>query len=250
MFAGCWLPVSDSLPFHFSRSSAYLPSFSRTSLLTHVSHDDPPQESSIRPIGHVLEGLVQLPAEEVADGRELADGLRGADLPLAVEVVLGRLGADVGHGDQADLREVGGQPLQVGVVGVVDVPLHVRLARADPDLADEHVVDLDLVLALDRQRVRPPGGHRVELHRPFLVVAGLGGLGLAVDGDGDLLARVGPAPDLVLLVSLEHHVRREQSRDLDVGRGRRGERRRGQPEGQRADRPLRGDAHGEIAPMS
>ena len=55
-----------------------------------------------------------------------------------------------GPGEELTLDDVAAEtavdrrgPLQVGIVGLVDAPLHVRLAGADPHLADEHVVDDD-----------------------------------------------------------------------------------------------------------
>ena len=67
----------------------------------------------------------------------------------------------------------------------------------------------------------PPAasGSSVTCHLPFVV--GLGGLPLAGDRDGDLLARVGPAPDAVLLPLLEDHVVGEDRRQADIGPRRR-----------------------------
>ena len=61
------------------------------------------------------EGLVELAAEEVAHGREVADRLGGAGLPRAVEVPLRILRADLRHRDQADLRELGRGPFEIGI---------------------------------------------------------------------------------------------------------------------------------------
>ena len=52
---------------------------------------------------------------------------------------------------------------QVAVVGLLHLPLHVRLAGADPDFADEHVLDGQLVLAGDDERVRTADCERIEL---------------------------------------------------------------------------------------
>ena len=73
------------------------------------------------------------------------------------------------------------------------------------------------VLALDGQRVRPAGGQRVERHLPFAVRAGRGRLALVLDGDRDLLAGIGPAPDAIFLIALEDHVIAEDGRQLHVG---------------------------------
>ena len=69
----------------------------------------------------------------------------------------------------------------------------------------------------------PPAGMGSRAEHPLAVVAGLGGLGLAGDGDGDFLAGVGPAPDAVGLVALKDHVGGEQGGQLDVSAGERWE---------------------------
>ena len=114
--------------------------------------------------------LVELPAEEIADGGKITHRLGRARRPRAVEVPLRLLRAPVRHGDQPDVGKLRGGLLEVGVVGVVDAPLHVRLAGADPDLADEHVVERDRVLALDGERVRAAVFlHGIEEHVPHAV---------------------------------------------------------------------------------
>ena len=75
------------------------------------------------------------------------------------------------------------------------------------------------VLALDRQRVRPAGRHRVEHDLPRAVGAGLGRVALVGDLDRDLLARLGPAPDAVFLIALQDHVGPEDRRHLHVAPG-------------------------------
>src|SRR5439155_2310485 len=95
--------------------------------------------------GNVL-ALLEIAAEEVADGAEIDRGFRRAFEPDA---------AGLGHGDSA-LRLPMGHFLYVeeadvrvlrGVRGLLsrivllhsrDLQLHVRLARAEPDVADQH----------------------------------------------------------------------------------------------------------------
>ena len=159
---------------------------------------------------------MELPAEEVADGRELPDGLGRADLPLALEVVLRLLRADLRHGDQADLGILRRQGFQVAVVGLrdrhsmFDWPEQIQTS---PTSTSSNVT---VFLPSTVKRVRPAGGHRVERDRPLAVGAGLGRLDLAGDRDRDLLARLGLAPDAVLLVALEDHVAAEDRRQLHV----------------------------------
>lgn len=107
--------------------------------------------------------------------------------------------------------------------------LHVGLPGADPDLADEHVLETDLVGALDRERVRAAVfGDRLEPDLPAAVIAGGGGLRLPGDRDGDLLTRGGPAPDPVGDALLEHHVVAEHVVDRDLRPGGNPARARGQ----------------------
>ena len=72
-------------------------------------------------------------------------------------------------------------------------------------------------LPLTVKRVRPAGGQRVERHLPFTIRAGRGRLALVLDGDRDLLAGIGPAPDAIFLIALEDHVIAEDGRQLHVG---------------------------------
>ena len=195
------------------------------------------------------ERLVELPAEEIADGRKIAHRVGRAGGPLAVEVPLWLLRAHLRHRDQADVGKLCGRLLEVGVVGVVDAPLHVRLAGTDPDLADEHVVERDRVLALDGERVRAAVFlHGIEEHVPHAVGAGGGRVGLAAERYRDRLARISLAPDFVLDALLEHHVVAEHvvERHVSPGWGRDG----GEKAGNEADGMHRGgrgsDAHGRL----
>ena len=70
----------------------------------------------------------------------------------------------------------------------------------------------------------PPTGSGSSVTQPLALVVGLGRLPLAGDRDGHLLARIGPAPDAVLLALLQDHVVGEQRRQADVGQGRRRQR--------------------------
>src|SRR5262249_39518998 len=119
--------------------------------------------------------LVELPAEKVADGGELADRRWRADLPLSVEVALWLLRTHLRNGDKPDLGIVRRLRFKVRVIGLRDRPLHVRLAGAEPDFADEHVVESHGVLAGDRHRIRPAGGERIESDGPLAVRTSLRG---------------------------------------------------------------------------
>ena len=164
------------------------------------------------------ERLVQLPPEEIADGRELADRFRRAGLPRALEVPLRFLNTNLRHRDEADVRKLRGGFLEVGIVRLVHAPLHVRLAGADPDLADEHVIERDRVLPLHRERVRAAVLHDwVEQHVPCAVWTRRRGLRLPTERHGDGLAGIGLAPDFVVDALLDDHVVAEHVVERHVG---------------------------------
>ena len=162
---------------------------------------------------------MELTAEEVADGGEIWSRFGSAELPFALKIILRLLGADVGHGDEADFWELGGFGFEVAVVGLADFPLHVGLAGANPDFADEHILYGQLILAGDGERVRPADGERVERDLPFAFVVGLGGVPLAGDRDDHVLGWISPAPNAVFLALLEDHVVGEDGREADIGEG-------------------------------
>src|SRR5262249_11898860 len=87
-----------------------------------------------------------------------------------------------------------------------------------PNLADQDVLQLDGVLALDGHPVRLAVGlDRPERHPPQAELVRLGRLLLAVELHGDLLARVGPAPDGQRLVPLTAYVAADDRRQLHIG---------------------------------
>lgn len=165
-----------------------------------------------------VEHLVEDATVEEAHGAEVADGGRGAGLPGAFEVVLGFLGADLRDGDEADVGEFGRGDFEVGVPGGTDGPLHVGLAGAEPDFADEHVGEIAGGGTLDgdfgRLGVRGDG---VEGDSPFAIGTGFRSLGLAGEGNFDFGARGIPAPDGIGVLLLEHHVVANDGGELQFG---------------------------------
>ncbi|BAM04427.1 putative transposase [Phycisphaera mikurensis NBRC 102666] len=186
-------------------------------------------------------------------GVEDAHGHAGLGVQLAGEVVgdgaeaggVARLGPPPGRGRGrvGGLRRRGPLDLQVthagdrlrvrgpAAVGAGDGPLHVALARGDPDLAEEHVVDPLRHLGESRRgqadhvdRVRPARRLRRELHREAAVVAGdglrRGQLAPAVEQrHADPAARdVGPE-DRHRPVPLQHGVAAEGRVERERGRG-------------------------------
>ena len=171
-----------------------------------------------------IEILEQLAAEEVAGRRETADRLRAALDPAAVEVVLRRGTAAGGNADQADLGIIGRGDFFLGPADAADRHLHVRLARTDPNLADEHVFQRDRVLAGDGERMGTADRHGIEFDNPLARLGvGRGGLALIADFHRDLLALIGPTPDGHGNVALQDGVVGEHGRQPHVGHQRPGE---------------------------
>ena len=163
-----------------------------------------------------IERLMQRAAEEKAHTAEFAHIGWRALRPRAFEVILRLLRADLRHGDEADVWELRRGDLQIGVIALRDAPLHVRLAGADPHLADEDVFELHLVGALDaHRRGFRAGRHGIEFHGPLALRIGLAGLGLAAESDSDLRAGRVPAPDRVRLLLLKHHVVADDGGEFD-----------------------------------
>ena len=82
---------------------------------------------------------MKLASKEVANRREVFRGCWSAGFPLSIEAVLWFLDAHLRHRDQSNVGVVGSQCLKVGIIRVSDWPLHVGLARADPDFADKYI---------------------------------------------------------------------------------------------------------------
>src|SRR5262249_20972141 len=162
--------------------------------------------------------LLNARTEVVQRGREPADRVRLARLPRRLDVLRWLVGLDLWDVEQPNLRGIGSGDGLFRTVRGGERPLHVRLARANPDLANEDVFQLDLVLATDRQPVRLAIGlHGRQRHLPAPLGVGLcTGLVLA-ELHGHVLARIGPAPDRQRLVALQDHVTADHARQLDIG---------------------------------
>ncbi len=172
--------------------------------------------------GH-LKTLVQLAAEEVADRRERRGLLRRRDDPAAFHVFERLTGGLLRDGEEVYEGVVGRGRLFRAVLGVGERPLHVRLTRADPDLADEDV--------LEGERVAPRHGQlegaarlvRPHVDLPAAARVGDGRRCVPAERDGHALARLGPAPDARLAPLLHDHVVADDRRHAHVGARRAGE---------------------------
>ena len=168
------------------------------------------------------EGLLHVDAEEVRRGAETTGRLRGAARPAALAILLRAFGPDVRDGEQADLRMVGGRDVLLGMIGRTQVHFHVRLARADPELAEQHVGQRDPVLAggiFDHDLMRSAGGGGREPGFPAAVGTGLDGDRFVVELDGKFFSRLGGAPERVFHVALEQQVAGKDGRDAQIGPG-------------------------------
>ena len=149
---------------------------------------------------------MQTATEEVGRARKPPDRLRAADLPLALAIGLGRQLRRPLDGEHPDLREVGCRLLRLGVAATPDGHRHVALATGQPDLADQHIGDLQRVGRPDDQLVRSPGRHRFQRHLPPPGLIGLGRTGPLADRDGYLLTGRCRAPHRHGTAPLQHHV--------------------------------------------
>ena len=119
----------------------------------------------------------------------------------------------------ANPRMIGGRDFLLRVVTQLDRPLHVGLARAEPDFAHQYVVPTN--------GRRPGDGHRqwtASWLRRKLDLPLAGGVRLAAGArftqlDGDLCAWLIPTPHGNLPITLEHHVLAEYGRQTHFGDG-------------------------------
>ena len=173
-----------------------------------------------------IENVVQIAAVNVADGAEVFDVGGIGDLPLALEIGLQILRADLRDGNNAKMRTTGAGAFEVAGVGLPDGPLHVGLAGAHPDLTDEDVFDFTASRAgNDGEGLRGfVGGLSGEFDGPAPVGAGSGGIGLTGERDGDGGAGGIPTPDRVGQLLLQDHVIAKDGGELEFGPGEREER--------------------------
>ncbi len=163
-----------------------------------------------------LEVLVEVTPEEVGHRRETADRLGAAHGPFAGRYVLPRQrGRDPRHLQVADLRPGRRRLLRLEVQRTHHGELHVRLARTQPDLADQDIGQRQRGCALHdqlegaalgtRRQRHPPGTGRIRLRRHAVFVQGhLHGF-----------PRVGPAPHGDRLAPLQNHVVPKYRRETD-----------------------------------
>ena len=76
-----------------------------------------------------------------------------------------------------------------GIRGLIDATLHVRLSRANPDLAGQHIAQRDGVFPADRDDKRLLRFDRIQDDAPLALVVGGGRLRFLKHIDGDFFTR-------------------------------------------------------------
>src|SRR5579872_1329456 len=107
---------------------------------------------------------------------------------------------------EPDIREIGELQLMGGIACACSLELHVRLSRADPDLPDGDVVELEMVVAVDGEGERAGTVDRPEGYDPVASVAGHGRVGLAGEAHRHPLTGRRGAPHGDGLIPLDAHV--------------------------------------------
>ncbi len=191
--------------------------------------------------------LLEGAGEEVGYGGEVLRGLGCAEGPAGggFDVLEGVVGGVLLDEQEADLRVVGGGDLFVGVFDYSvagearEGHLHVGLAGGEPEVSDEDVFELEGVGSVDGEGEGASGGLGGEVEAPAAEVVRDGGVGAAVEIDGDLLAGCGAPPDVDGHLALEDHVAGEDFGEGDFGSGGDGEAEQGEGVEQLHDESLR-----------
>jgi hypothetical protein len=120
-----------------------------------------------------------------------------------------------------DQRELRRRFLRIEVVTTRDRHRHVRLPGAEPHLAHEHILYLDLAAFFAGHEQRPrffTRSERIELQRPFAIRRGDGRLRLPGEGNRYRFPRIRPAPHGDGFVALQDHVLRENGSQFQFSR--------------------------------
>ena len=168
---------------------------------------------------------MEVATEEPGGGGEIGDRFAGGDLPAAADVglrvfVKSGLGGeqpDAGRGGPGDLLFPIARAAVRNALGRGDGEFHVRLARAEPDLADHDIREGLRGGGGDLQGEWTAGRLGGEFHRPRAIIAGSGRRPVAREGNGDGDAGPGAAPDGDRRVALEDHAVGEDMRRPAVG---------------------------------
>ncbi len=91
--------------------------------------------------------------------------------------------------EEANLRVVGGFNFLLAISCKAERHLHVGLAAAQPDIADQHVVEFQRLKTADLDGVGACCWWRLNLHLPAAIRPGYTGNDLARNLDANLVAR-------------------------------------------------------------
>ena len=159
----------------------------------------------------------------VSDGGKIGDRLRPAWGPrFSPEIVEGEFRDPVHGMEQANPRMPGGRNFSLRLGRPLHGPLHVRLARRHPHVADQDVLEDDLVGSPDGQIERSAGGARRKIEAKLAQGIRRGRFRLTAEARRDNLAGVRLAPHMHGLFALDHHVIGQQGGHLHRGMRRAG----------------------------
>ena len=116
-------------------------------------------------------------------------------------------------GEEANVGVVGRLDFFICVLGEPKRQAHVRLATAEPDIADEDVVQFNRLMTADGYGIRAASRRRLNSDDPAAICAGSAGCCVRADLHADIVSRIRPAPDGIGLAALKHHVVAEDGAD-------------------------------------
>ncbi len=154
--------------------------------------------------------LLQLACEVITGSRKVFDRLRRGALPRcsAAETALRCRAGLCGHLEHADAGVVGIGDLAARIQRAMHLQFHVRLPRAQPDIADQHIIDLlhRTVGSAGLQAVRAAGGVRGQARFPVTlpVCASLHLRTLQLHGHTCARRRIAPQADR--RIALQHRM--------------------------------------------
>src|SRR3546814_2605654 len=105
--------------------------------------------------------------------------------------------------------------LEGGIGGIAQRELHVRLARAEPDVADHDILELLLLAAAaDLHGIGATGFAAGQGHLPSALAVGFGGVRFAVENDADHASRFRSAADRDFPAALQDGRSEEHTSEL------------------------------------
>jgi hypothetical protein len=123
-------------------------------------------------------------------------------------------GGTARHGEEAYHRIGRGGGSGIGFLALVDSPLHIGLPAAYPDFPDENILDFDLIVAGNLERVGAAWGHRAQFDHPLPVFGGGRDL-LVLDGHRHFFAVARRSPYRNRHFLLEYHPSGKEIMRLD-----------------------------------